>query len=436
MKTMKAGTFEYGLALLVLTTMVTAPVEAFVERSFGFSSASLKHTRPAQGLYSSSDDDELSKLIGKRSQIKRLKKEELPKGDDLLDPDSLDTSSSDYLEKLPDFQTPRVARTPKKKDEGKNPRASSSNEPTYLDYYADYEDENEFHIPNRMGISTRCWGDEKEGFVSSGKLKKQQLREGKFVPGDLQVAYNNLLSEGILLFETSPDYGSAMASKKLSAEDIMARCIQESYKENEQSPLLVGTFANKIWQRGAGGLTNSLSKSCERLEVSGLEVYQVKSLGWLPSGGLVKGMNEAVIDSGTVNYVGVQNVAPLRLRRFASKLDAQGLQLMTNSFEFSLTNRKNEKWIQACKTLGVIPLITNPLGSGLASGQYTASNPSGGVAGEAKFSFATLDKLQPLHSVLETVAERVKTRVARDLKDLKDRYRGRGPEVSAFVSLL
>jgi aryl-alcohol dehydrogenase-like predicted oxidoreductase len=431
---MKAGTFEYGLALLVLTTMVTAPVEAFVERSVGFSSASLKHTRPAQRLYSSPADDELAKLIGKRSQIKRMKKEELPNEDDLLDPDSLDTSSVDYLEKLPDFQTPRVARTPKKEDEKKS-RTPSSNEPTYLDYYADYEDENEFHIPNRMGISTRCWGDEKEGFVSSGKLKKQQLREGKFVPGDLQVAYNNLLSEGILLFETSPDHGSAMASKQLSAEDILARCIQESYKESGESPLLVGTFANKIWQRGAAGLTNSLSKSCDRLEVSGLEVYQVKNLGWLPSGGLVTGLTEAVIDLGTVNYVGAQNVAPLRLRRFAKKLDARGLQLTTNSFEFSLSNRKNEKWIQACKTLGIIPLITNPLGSGLASGQYTASNPSGGVAGEAKFSFATLDKLQPLHSVLETVAERVKTRVARDLKDLKDRYRGRGPEVSSFVSL-
>ena len=54
----------------------------------------------------------------------------------------------------------------------------------------------------------------------------------------------------------------------------------------------------------------------------------------------------------------------------------------------------------------------------------------GGVAGEAKFSFATLEKLQPLHSVLETVAERVKTRLTRELRDLKDRYRGRGPEVS------
>ena len=38
-----------------------------------------------------------------------------------------------------------------------------------------------------------------------------------------------------------------------------------------------------------------------------------------------------------------------------------------------MTNRKNEKWIQACKTLGVIPLARNPFDGGLASGQFTAS---------------------------------------------------------------
>ena len=297
-------------------------------------------------------------------------------------------------------------------------------------FHNNQEDENDFHIPNRMGVTSRCWGDEKEGFISSGKLKKQQVREGKFVPGDIQVAYNKLLTEGIFLFETSPDYGKAMASKKLSGEDIMARCIQE-YQETESSPLVVGTYNNQLWQRGSKGLTDSLSKSCEKLEVPVVDVYQIKNVGWLPSGGLVKGVTEAVVDMGTANYVGVKNMAPIRMRRFINKLDGEGIALTTNSFEFSLVNRKKEKWINACKLLGVTPLIENPLGSGLASGQYTASNPSGGVAGAAKYSFEILDKLQPLHSVLETVAERVKTRVKKEMRDVKDRSRGRyGPPVS------
>lgn len=382
------------------------------------------------------DDDELRKLIGKRNEIKRKRKEEqLPKEveEDLFLPlDSIDTSSMDY-DKMPDFKTKRVQRVPKKKEEDEaeeRTKTSVSKEPTYIDYFADHEDENEFHIPNRMGVSTKCWGDVSAGFVPSGKLKKQELREGKFVPGDLQVAYNTLMNEGILLFETSPEYGSAMMTKKLSAEDILSRCIKE-YQEGEASPLLIGTYPNQMWQRGAKGLTDSLSKSCDRMDVSGLEVYQIKSLGWLPSGGLVKGMTEAVVDMGTVNYVGVKSVSPRRLRRMVSKFESVGIQLTTNSFDFSLTHRQNEKWITYCKTLGVIPLITDPLGGGLASGQYTASNPSGGVAGgTGKFPFAKLEKLQPLHSVLETVAERVKTRVTRELRDLKERARGRyGPEV-------
>eukprot|EP00526_Cylindrotheca_closterium_P012777 CAMPEP_0113628356 /NCGR_PEP_ID=MMETSP0017_2-20120614/14692_1 /TAXON_ID=2856 /ORGANISM="Cylindrotheca closterium" /LENGTH=443 /DNA_ID=CAMNT_0000538657 /DNA_START=161 /DNA_END=1492 /DNA_ORIENTATION=- /assembly_acc=CAM_ASM_000147 len=378
---------------------------------------------------SSMDDDELSRLIGKRSQIKRKKREEIdlemPSEDDLLESLGGDPADLD-LDKMPEFQTKREARVPKKPSEDEKKQDTPA-EPEFNDYYVDYEDENDFHIPNRMGVTTRCWGDEKEGFVSSGKLKKQAIREGKFVPGDIQVAYNKLLTEGIFLFETSPDYGKVMASKKLSGEDIMARCIQE-YQETESTPLIVGTYNNQLWQRGGKGLTDSLSKSCEKLEVSAVDVYQIKNTGWLPSGGLVKGVTEAVVDMGTAGYVGVKNMAPIRMRRIINKLDAQGITLTTNSFAFSLVNRKNEKWINACKLLGVTPLIENPLGSGLASGQYTASNPSGGVAGAAKYSFETLDKLQPLHSVLETVAEKVKRRVKKEMRDIKDRGRARyGP---------
>lgn len=185
----------------------------------------------------------------------------------------------------------------------------------------------------------------------------------------------------------------------------MARCIQE-YQETEASPLVVGTYNNQLWQRGAKGLTNSLSNTCEKLEVSGMDVYQIK------------------------------NVSPVRMRRIVNKLDAQGLTLTTNAFEFSLVNRKNEKWINSCKTLGVTPLVENPLGGGLASGQYTASNPSGGVAGVAKFSFQTLEKLQPLHSVLDTVCQRVKKRVKRELRDINDQNRGRyGPPPKINTSI-
>jgi aryl-alcohol dehydrogenase-like predicted oxidoreductase len=86
----------------------------------------------------------------------------------------------------------------------------------------------------------------------------------------------------------------------------------------------------------------------------------------------------------------------------------------------------------------VIPLARNPLDGGLASGRYTATNPSGGEAGgAAKFSFSKLEKLQPLHSVHETVAERASARVKREVRDMKERYKSRygpGPKINTDIT--
>jgi len=417
----------------LLVALESAPnADAFSPRSLSLVSQSVSSvSQSSSKLFSSPEDDELSKLIGKRNQIRRKKKDELTNEDSVYE-DITSASDVDDIdwENLPEFKSKRSKRVPKKKteDEEEKPARGYNDEPAYIDYLSDYDDENDFHIPNRIGISTRCWGDEREGFVPSGKLKKKQLREGKFVPGDLQMAYNQLLEEGILLFETSPAYGRSMANMNLSSEAILARFIKE-YQESDTVPLLVDTFDNPIWQRTSAALTSALTSSCETLEQPVVDVYQTKNIGWLPSGGIIKGMGEAVIEQGTANFVGVQNVSPLRMRRLSQKIESLGLAIATNSFEFSLTDRKKEKWIDACKTLGVIPLVRNPLGSGLASGQYTATNPSGGVASAGtKFTFDTLEKYQPLHSVLESVAERVRTRLLKESRELKKGRRSGGPE--------
>ena len=426
------------ISSLAWVLALNANADAFsIKSPSSLSSPSVRSPSSNFRLFSSSDettsdeDDQLFKLIGKRSAIRRKKKDELPNEDSVYQ--TLKDSEVD-MESMPEFKTTRSERQPRKIEEIKDDDESSSGfdgTPEYIDYLADYDDENGFHIPNRLGISTRCWGDDKEGFVSSGKLKKKQLREGKFVPGDLQLAYNKLLEEGVLLFETSPAYGKSMARVNLSSEDLLARFIREN-EGSATPPLLVDTFDNKIWERTSGALNSALVDSCETLQQPIVDVYQTKNIGWLPSGGIIKGMENAIIDQGSANYVGVQNVSPLRMRRLNQKLEKLDLSITTNSFEFSLTDRKKEKWIDACKNLGIIPLIRNPLGSGLASGQYTATNPSGGMASAGtKFSFKTLEKYQPLHSVLESVAERVRTRLISEQRELKDRRRG--PEVSVTL---
>ena len=56
----------------------------------------------------------------------------------------------------------------------------------FVDWTEDYDDENEFHIPNRIGFTTAEWGDKKKGFVA-GKLKKKDRKAGKFNKTDLKV---------------------------------------------------------------------------------------------------------------------------------------------------------------------------------------------------------------------------------------------------------
>lgn len=63
----------------------------------------------------------------------------------------------------------------------------------FVDWTEDYDDENEFHIPNRIGFTTAEWGDKKKGFVA-GKLKKNERKAGKFNKSDLKVSLPDVLA--------------------------------------------------------------------------------------------------------------------------------------------------------------------------------------------------------------------------------------------------
>lgn len=378
-------------------------------------------------------DDEISKLIGKRNQIKRKKKEEtneeekLPKDEDVIPFD---------LDSIPDLKTKRPVRERKNEEEEKEQEdnTASKEEVIAMDYLADYDDENDFHIPNRIGFTTVGWGDPTQGFVAEGKLTKRMIKAGKYVPGDLQMVYNKLIEGGITLVETSPKYGKTSANKRLSAQHILGKCIAE-YDIDDTQPLVIDSLASTWLPPFPTAMQKSVEKSCEQLKLDLVDVVQASKRIPLLSRILAKGLIQ-VMENGSANYVGVMGILQrASLRRFADNVERQGGILTSNAFEFSLTSPKNEYMIDTCKELGVIPLILNPLGGGLASGVYTATNPSGGeISGQAKFPFSTLEKLQPLHSVQETVAERARTRVARELRDIQERSRSRyGPPVSRDV---
>jgi aryl-alcohol dehydrogenase-like predicted oxidoreductase len=403
-------------------------------RALAFQPAAFRSLAHSARKMSSTEDDALSKLITKRGQIKRKKFEEI---EEPLPPEPVVDLD---LDKLPQFKVDRPNRVAeeedgkkkKKKKKDKDGDDKDEKKPAdapIVDFKADYEDENDFHIPNRIGISTKNWGNPSAGFVASGKLTKRMVKAGKFVPGDLQLAHTKLLEGGVTFIETSPVYGAAMENSKLSAELILQRCISEQGGELPENMVMENLGVSSWKKLLPKRITQSLYDSVETLETPIVQLFQVPKSFLYPSILLANAL-AAAIESGCCNYVGVEGVTNGgKLRKLSDLLDARDVQLTTNAFEFSLTSRKNEKMFDICKALGVTPLVTNPLDGGLASGVYTATNPSGGEAGAmAKFSFKQLDKLQPLHSVQESVVDRVRTRVIRDMRNLQDRVKGKyGP---------
>jgi len=386
------------------------------------------------------DDDELSKLIGKRNEIKRQKQPE-PKPeineDDLSDL-MVDTAPMDY-NKMPEFKTKRVARKPDSSnlDEGKGKKQNEDEEqgPEFVDFLSEFEDENEFHIPNRIGFSTSAWGEAKQGFVSKGKLTKKMKREGKFNPGDLQVAYNNLMESGVAFIDTSETYGAASRGSKLSAEQILARCVGEN---GDFNPLVASTFSTSLTKIlsngirfGGGSVVKGLEGSVSRTGLSTIELYQAEASLLYPGGkgALANGLAQC-LENGDCNFVGVKNMGKSGMKSMAKKLDNRGYSLTSNQFDFSLTNRKAWKkgLIDACTEAGIIPLVSNPLDGGLATGKYTATTPNGGLSGgPVPYKFEMLEELAPLHSVQETVAEKASFRVKKEQRNFKDTYKRYGP---------
>lgn len=397
-------------------------------------------------------DDALSKLIGKRDGITK-KKASTPKTP-MVPPDDLpelkeplsDKTGMDIFE-MPEFKTKRPLRSAKKEESDDELDTVGNSGELYIDYQAEYEDENDLHIPNRMGFGTMAWGDQDAGFKVGKRLKKKEKKRGKFLAGDLQVAYNKLTEAGITFVDTSENYGLSSRKENLSAEEIIGTILEENTQSN---PIVATTMSNpwKSLRQGTGvrigtksAILKVIEQSCERMGTSAIDLYQVPSkMFYLGTPGVVADALCMAMDQGLINHVGVCNMGKTSMKNFAKKLKKNGYDLTSNQFEFSLTNRKAYKsgLIQACKQLGVIPIAHTPLGGGLATGVYTATDPTGGQAsGIAPFSFKTLDKYSSLHGMLETVSLRVNKRLEKEKKDNQDRYKARyrgAPEVNTSTT--
>jgi len=395
--------------------------------------------------------DELAKLIGKRASISSSSSSSTSKDDNTsASAESLyeNKSGMDIFD-MPELSFKRDTSNDGDEDGAGSGGAGSvtgknNKEEEVIDYQADYEDENEFHVPNRIGFDTAAWGDMDAGFKAGKKLKKKEIRRGKFLVSDLKQTYKKLMDAGITLAITSEHYGLAARKSSLSSEEILARFTVAS------KPLLASTMTNpyRSFRKGTGirltrlSILQAIEASAERLGVSSIDLYQVPSRTLLLPNVIVDALNTA-LDQNLIQYVGVSNLSKDSMTRFTKKLTRRGdgeHSLTSNRFEFSLINRKAHKsgLIGACKFLGVVPLAANPLGDGLASGVYTAANPTGGEVVTGKkppFDFETLEKWSALHNALGVVGVKVKKRMEKENNELKGRRsRYGGNEINSEFS--
>jgi len=295
-------------------------------------------------------ENELMKLRAKREAILNKKKKTPPKELDITG------QSAGGLASLP----PRPKEFRKMEEKYSSNKKAAPTKPTKVsakDYQIDYEDENELHIPNRIGFST------------------------KNMP-NFQV-FETLVNGGISFVDTSEQNCAKVGSWSERVPHFPLLALQ---KKNRWS-----------------STTKTLLQSCSIMETSGIELYQIP----FP---LLKNPYKEVttwINKGYCNHVGIQNIRSSRsLQSLTKKTTISSAQ-----FEFSLTQRRHLRLVQRCKQLGIIPIARSPFDHGLATGVYTASNPSGGKGSKIKYPFKVLEPLINLQDAQKKVATKVYERL-------------------------
>lgn len=361
-----------------------------------------------------------------------------------------DLFSRDYI---PEFKTKRsggsnrglsggdsggILDDPNAEGEGEEGEGGSS-AGLFVDWTEDYDDENEFHVPNRIGFSTEDWGVEKAGFAS-GKLKKKDRKAGRFNKADLRKAYEKLQQNGISFVTSSETNPLAEAF----LQKFMEEC--DHGDNSDQGALIASTFPNpwkhalksrSLPRRGAKAIIDAAEASCDRLGISSMALYMVQN-PWYYIGGstaLAEGMLDVISDDHS-RYVGCVNVPVSKLAKLQRKLRAQGEFVATNQFEFSLTNRSNMKLIEACKKLGITPVCTNVLDGGLATGKYTSTNPTGGEVSKGEgdtgpYGVRKLEKLDALFKVQDSLREKVNRRIGDRLMKYES---GQAPKINRDIT--
>jgi aryl-alcohol dehydrogenase-like predicted oxidoreductase len=245
-----------------------------------------------------------------------------------------------------------------------------------------------------LGIGTWAWGDKL--FWSYGNdYGADQVRE----------AFDATLDTGIDFFDTAEVYGFG------ESERLLGQFMRQTDK-----PVQIATkFFPLPWRFNAQSVSDALTASLERLQVSQVALYQVhQPFDFLLGKRVLMNALADEVQQGRIATVGVSNYSAEQMRQAHKFLAARGVPLAVNQVRYSLLTRQIERngILDTARDLGITILAYSPLAQGLLTGKYTAESArsqgqsiQGARRLDPRFNQSGLEKIAPVISALQAIGD-------------------------------
>lgn len=239
-----------------------------------------------------------------------------------------------------------------------------------------------------LGIGTWAWGDKL--FWSYGN---------DYGAEQVQEAFNATIDTGITFFDTAEIYGFG------ESERLLGQFMRQTDK-----PVQIATkFFPLPWRFNAQAVSDALTASLERLQVSQVALYQVhQPFDFLLGKRALMNALADEVQQGRIATVGVSNYSAEQMRQAHVFLAARGVPLAVNQVRYSLLTRQIESngILDTARELGITILAYSPLAQGLLTGKYTAESVQaiqGARRLDPRFNKAGLEKIAPVLSLLQDI---------------------------------
>src|SRR4051794_39230866 len=233
---------------------------------------------------------------------------------------------------------------------------------------------------SRIGLGTWQFGSREWGY---GPGYEQRTRE----------IVQRALDCGITLFDTAELYAFGR-SERLLGEALGDRR-DEAFVATKIFPVL--PVSGVVQQRAVA--------SAARLGVRTIDLYQVHQPNPVVGDGTTMAGMRLLQQVGLVENVGVSNYSLARWQRAERAL---GTPVLSNQVQYSLAHRGPEDdLLPYAARQGRLVIAFSPLGQGLLSGRYDASNPPSGSVRQMNPLFLpeNLERAAPLLAALREVAD-------------------------------